>query len=456
MFDIFVSRSVTTSIRNFMSALPPLSVPWVNGVPIYFSNPQLIYIGLGAETPTWPSAQGSVYHCREAGGARQSVVIKKYLTIERGKDPITFVMPKELVENEVYTMTKCAPHRNILSLHSIHIYKRYVFLVTPFCNGGTLQGYCFRNRVALSQMVFILKGLLSGLAQIHDHGFIHRDIKCENVFLGEDNTIVIGDFGVSSLTPTVDSSVEEAGVIFFWAPEICASKVIDHKADIWALGIVVLEILNGGKAPYEEDHLDEEEIRRKILKQGRPQYPHNINRLLAEFIDRCLERDPGRRASASELFKHPFLSAYVEEPLFPPRTRKQSSPQPEALTTNTPQTSSLTTPSVDIVDINGTLFSPVIETPNIPNVFSESPKSEASPLSSTDLSSAEVLPHTADHVFNTLPSEELNSPNGSTKDFVSLTELRQVPRSDFWSGELTGKYCYHSIVKLPLKRLLHR
>ncbi|RUP49801.1 kinase-like domain-containing protein [Jimgerdemannia flammicorona] len=273
----------------------------IEGVPIHFSDPQFDYAGLSAIKPTWPSAQGSVYLCHEVSGARQIVVIKKYLIVY-SKDSETVVMPKELVETEIDTMAKCQ-HSNILRLLSVHIYEGYVFLITPYYDGGTLQEYCSVNRVSLSQMVFILKGLVSGLSEIHRHGYIHRDIKCENVFLGKDNTIVIGDFGVSSSAPTVDSSVENAGVILFWAPEVCKGEVINLKADIWALGIVVLEMLNHGKAPYEDDNLEDKEMKRKIFEQGRPLYPENLNSQLEDFMNLCFKRDPEQRASTSELLE---------------------------------------------------------------------------------------------------------------------------------------------------------
>lgn len=70
----------------------------------------------------------------------------------------------------------------------------------------------------------------------------------------------LGDFGVVSISPAADSSVEEAGVVLFWSPELVQQKVVNHKVDIWALGIVILEVLNGGKAPYEDDKLDEDEV----------------------------------------------------------------------------------------------------------------------------------------------------------------------------------------------------
>ena len=71
----------------------------------------------------------------------------------------------------------------------------------------------------------------------------------------------LGDFGVVSITPAADSNVEEAGVVLFWSPELVQRKIVNRKIDIWALGIVILEILNGGKAPYEDERLNEDEVR---------------------------------------------------------------------------------------------------------------------------------------------------------------------------------------------------
>lgn len=74
-----------------------------------------------------------------------------------------------------------------------------------------------------------------------------------------------GDFGVVSISPAADSNVEEAGVVLFWSPELVQRKIVNRKVDIWALGIVILEILNGGKAPYEDDRLDEEEVKFSLI-----------------------------------------------------------------------------------------------------------------------------------------------------------------------------------------------
>jgi serine/threonine protein kinase len=131
---------------------------------------------------------------------------------------------------------------------------------------------------------------------------------------------------VVSIQPTADSAAEEAGVVLFWAPESVEGRIIDSKVDIWALGIVIMEILNGGKAPYEDEECSEDKVRYVvsnitecfrscsdmsfntqikdiILEIGRPHYPPSLPPMLVNFMDRCLEVDPRHRASAEELLK---------------------------------------------------------------------------------------------------------------------------------------------------------
>src|SRR6478735_1670913 len=107
----------------------------VNGVPIYSDDPSLYYKGLD-DPPTWFSAQGGVYRCKERSTDKE-VAIKKYL-VEENQHKDMFVMPKELVENEIYSMTKCV-HPNILKLIAVYLHQEFVYLIMPLCTGGSLQ-----------------------------------------------------------------------------------------------------------------------------------------------------------------------------------------------------------------------------------------------------------------------------------------------------------------------------
>ncbi|ORZ06883.1 kinase-like domain-containing protein [Absidia repens] len=285
----------------------------VNGVQVYKSDPALLYEGLEKE-PTWFSAQGGVYQCYDRTTQRP-IAIKKYL-VEDTQQSDAFVMPQELVENEIYTMTKCN-HDNILKLLSVHLHQESVYLIMPLCAGGSLQQYVFEHHLNFGQLAHIISSIAAGLEEIHRHGYIHRDIKCDNIFLDDQaNQVVIGDFGVVSITPAADSSVEEAGVVLFWAPELVQGKVVNRKVDIWALGIVILEIINGGRAPYEDEKLEEDEIKQRIIMNGKPAYPDGLPPRLIDLLDRCLHPDPRARASATEVLKHTFLLDYEHEPLF--------------------------------------------------------------------------------------------------------------------------------------------
>ncbi|KAG0735505.1 hypothetical protein G6F57_002713 [Rhizopus arrhizus] len=286
----------------------------VNGIPIYTGDPNPFYKGLDGP-PTWFSAQGGVYKCREIA-TNNKVAIKKYL-VEENQHEDMFVMPKELVENEIYSMTKCV-HPNILKLLAVYLHEEFVYLIMPLCTGGSLQQYVFEHQLTFGQIVYIIRSIASGLERLHGYGYIHRDMKCDNIFLDQEKSgIVIGDFGVVSVSPTADSSIEEAGVVLFWSPELVQQKIVNYKIDIWALGIVILEILNGGKAPYEDEGLEEEEIKQRILEVKRPSYPSDLPTQLVDLLDHCLDPNPDTRYSADQILNHPFLTSYEPELLFP-------------------------------------------------------------------------------------------------------------------------------------------
>jgi serine/threonine protein kinase len=125
----------------------------VNGVQVYKSDPSLLYEGLESG-PTWFSAQGGVYQCYDRS-TRQPIAIKKYLVEDTQQQGDLFVMPQELVENEIYTMTKCNSD-NILKLLSVHLSQEFVYLVMPLCAGGSLQQYVFDHHLTFGQLAHIV------------------------------------------------------------------------------------------------------------------------------------------------------------------------------------------------------------------------------------------------------------------------------------------------------------
>jgi serine/threonine protein kinase len=136
----------------------------VNGIPVYNSDPNRLYEGLKNCKPTWYSAQGGVYRCRQQMSPKKLIAVKKYYVAESQDDPNAFIMPRDLVENEIYAMTRCAPHQNILELLSVHLHQECIYLVMPLCTGGSLQEYVFENRITVGQLVYILQAV-GGMTQ---------------------------------------------------------------------------------------------------------------------------------------------------------------------------------------------------------------------------------------------------------------------------------------------------
>jgi serine/threonine protein kinase len=131
----------------------------VNGIPVYDSDPNRLYEGLRNYKPTWYSAQGGVYRCRQKMSPKALIAIKKYHVEESQDDPHAFIMPRDLVENEIYAMTRCEPHPNILKLLSVHLHQECIYLIMPLCTGGSMQEYVFENRITVGQLVYILRAV---------------------------------------------------------------------------------------------------------------------------------------------------------------------------------------------------------------------------------------------------------------------------------------------------------
>ena len=141
--------------------------------------------------------------------------------------------------------------------------------------------------------------ITQGLTAAHDRGIIHRDLKPENLFLTRDRRMKILDFGVAKLIRTSEADEPTAvvdtvtapgvvvGTVGYMAPEQVRGQPIDHRADIFALGVVIHEMLSGAK-PFQRDTTPE--TLTAILKEEPPDLSPNVSPALARCVRRCLEK----------------------------------------------------------------------------------------------------------------------------------------------------------------------
>jgi serine/threonine protein kinase/Tol biopolymer transport system component len=208
-------------------------------------------------------------------------------------------------------------HPNILALYDIGHADGGPYLVTELLAGETLraslEGGALPARKAIEQAVQIARGL----AAAHDKGIVHRDLKPENVFVTSDGHAKILDFGLAKLVepgPAVAGSsmlttaapATTPGVVLgtvgYMAPEQVRGQHADHRADIFAFGAVLYEMLSGRRAFQRETPA---ETMTAILREEPPELPSastHLSPALQRIVNRCLEKNPAARfQSAGDL-----------------------------------------------------------------------------------------------------------------------------------------------------------
>ncbi|KHK96934.1 serine/threonine protein kinase [Microbacterium mangrovi] len=178
------------------------------------------------------------------------------------------------------------------------------YLVMEYLPGITLRELLRQQRrLSVSQAVSIMDAVLSGLGAAHRAGIVHRDVKPENVLLAEDGRIKIGDFGLARAT-TANTATGQMllGTIAYLAPELVTRGMADARSDIYALGIMLYEMLTG-EQPYKGEqpmqiayqHATDSVPRPSVKNPGVPEQ-------LDELVLWATERDPDDRpADADEM-----------------------------------------------------------------------------------------------------------------------------------------------------------
>jgi serine/threonine protein kinase len=190
-------------------------------------------------------------------------------------------------------------HPNIGTVYEVGDAEGAPFIVMALYEGETLRTRIRRGRLAESEIVSIAKQLCSALQAAHAAGIIHRDLKPANVMLLHDGTLKLLDFGLAKLTSVDESSLTREGAILgtlaYMAPEQLKSGEVDARADLWALGAVLYEMLSGeppfGTGPAAT-------IVTRILTDT-PAPARGAPRDLSAVALRLLSKDPSQRLSGA-------------------------------------------------------------------------------------------------------------------------------------------------------------
>jgi serine/threonine-protein kinase len=226
--------------------------------------------------------------------------------------------------NEARTAAKLS-HPNIVPIFSVDEVGEFVFFVMAYVDGETL-GQRIRNRGAIppSELAGILREVAWGLAYAHGQGVVHRDVKADNILLERGSgRALVADFGIASLvhTPGGKGSGEVLGTAEYMSPEQASGSPIDHRSDIYSLGVVAFYSL-AGRLPFEADSAAA--MLAKHITQPAPlirDVCDGVPSKLAHAVDRCLIKNPADRFPKAEDLADTVSAVLESRKALPPPVR---------------------------------------------------------------------------------------------------------------------------------------
>ena len=195
-------------------------------------------------------------------------------------------------------------HPNICTIFGIDEVGEHLFISMSFIEGVNLKEKIRQERLSIDEAVSIAIQIARGLEAAHERGIIHRDVKSANVIIAPDGTAKITDFGLAKITGSkeISKTTMSVGTAAYMSPEQGRGQKVDHRTDIWSLGVILYEMITG-ELPFRGDY--DPAVVYSLLNQDpvpiadlRPETPIKIQRVIERAVTKNREE---RYQSIAEL-----------------------------------------------------------------------------------------------------------------------------------------------------------
>ncbi|XP_009343294.2 mitogen-activated protein kinase kinase kinase 20-like [Pyrus x bretschneideri] len=213
--------------------------------------------------------------------------------------------------------------------HTVENGEKFFNLVLEYARGGTLADELKRNGGRLPEFDVRrhAKSVLRGLEFIHAKGFVHCDLKLQNVLVFGNGAAKIADFGLAKKAGESENKVEVRGTPLYMAPESVNDNEYESSSDIWAFGCLVAEMASGKPAWDHNPAMNMFKILMRIGGDELPQIPEELSEEGKDFVSKCFVKDTRQRWTAEMLLKHPFVSGDDHTVLLEEKAELSGSPR---------------------------------------------------------------------------------------------------------------------------------
>ncbi|XP_029925746.1 STE20-like serine/threonine-protein kinase isoform X2 [Myripristis murdjan] len=219
---------------------------------------------------------------------------------------------------EIDILASCN-HHHIVKLLDAFYYETKLWILIEFCAGGAVDAIMLELERPLTepQIRVVCKQTLEALAYLHENKVIHRDLKAGNILLSLDGDVKLADFGVSAKnTKTLQRRDSFIGTPYWMAPEVVMCETskdrpYDYKADIWSLGVTLIELAQIEPPNHEMNPM---RVLLKIAKSEPPtlMHPSRWSPEFNDFLRKALDKNVDNRWGTVQLLQHPFVTSVAD------------------------------------------------------------------------------------------------------------------------------------------------